>query len=151
MCSIIFLYRPASTPHIYSFIYHTTLLNRCIYQSAAVSAVRHAYEYHRRRSGRFFMVHHHTSSTTSTPPTTQRMRTTHIVDKYDIYTTLGPPTNSLRRSPTEYRCNKVSRKTLSVLLQWHYLFTVCPPLTTTAHPSTKWRCLRYYYNRLGCG
>ena len=78
------------------------------------------------------------------------MRTTHIVDTYDIYTTLGPPTNSLWRSPTEYRCNKVSRKTLLVLLQWHYLFTVCPPLTTTTHHSTKWHCLHYYYNRLDC-
>ena len=29
VCFIIFLYRPASTPHIYSFI-HTTQFNRCI-------------------------------------------------------------------------------------------------------------------------
>ena len=42
------------------------------------------------------------------------MRPIHIVDTYDVYTTLGPPMNSLRRSPTEYRCNKVSRKTLLV-------------------------------------
>jgi len=39
---------------------------------------------------------------------------THIIDTYDVYTTLGPPMNSLRRSPTEYRCNEVSRKTLLV-------------------------------------
>ena len=113
MCFIIFLYRPASTPHIYSFI-HTTLLNRCIRlrKSRRTSRVR----YHRRRSGRFFLkVHHHTSSTTSTLPTTPRMQPTHIVDTYDVYTTLGPPPNSLRRSPKAYRCNKYQEKPCYVI------------------------------------
>ena len=113
VCFIIFLYRPASTPHIYSFI-HTTLLNRCIRlrKSRRTSHVR----YHRRRSGRFFfMVHHHPSTTSTRAPSSPRTRPTHIDDTYDVYTTLGPPPNSLRRSPKAYRCNKYQEKPCYVI------------------------------------
>lgn len=58
------------------------------------------------------MVHHHPSTTSTRAPSSPRTRPTHIDDTYDGYTTLGPPPNSLRRSPKAYRCNKISRKTL---------------------------------------
>ena len=84
---------------------HTTLLNRG-YQTAVVSA------YVMRAllstpKWPFFMVHHHPSTTSTRAPSSPRMRPTHIVDTYDIYSSLGPPTNSLRRSPTEYCCNDI--------------------------------------------
>ena len=86
-----------------------------MYQSAAVSAVCHVYEYHRRRSGRFFMVHHHPTTTSTRAPSSPRTRPTHIDDTYDVYTTLGPPPNSLRRSPKAYRCNKYQEKPCYVI------------------------------------
>ena len=126
VCFIIFLYRPASTPHIYSFI-HTTQFNRCIGLRLRQS----------RRHGMctniidvevavFFMVHHIPSST-STLPTSLITRPTHIADRYDMDTSLVslvPPPNSLRRSPTAYRCNKYQEKPY-ILLQRHYI--IAPP------------------------
>lgn len=135
MCFIIFLYHPASTPHIYSFI-HTTLLSRCIRlrQSRRTSRVR----YHRRRSGRFFfMVHHHPSTTSTRAPSSPRTRPTHIDDTYDVYTTLGPPPNSLRRSPKAYRCNKYQEKPCYVIATTLSLHQMCPQSTIAAHPSSK--------------
>ena len=74
----------------------------------------------------FFMVHHIPSST-STLPTSLITRPTHIADRYDIDTSLVslvPPPNSLRRSPTAYRCNKYQEKPY-ILLQRHYI--IAPP------------------------
>ena len=62
MCAL--LYSSIALPQLHNLLLYLSChsIKRCIYQSAAVLAVRRAYEYHRHRSGRFFfMVHHHTS------------------------------------------------------------------------------------------
>ena len=88
---------------------------------------------------------HHIPSSTSTLPTSPITRPTHIADRYDIDTSLVslvPPPNSLRRSPTAYRCNKYQEKPY-ILLQRHYRSSVRPLSTTTTDIGRR-RRLRYY-------
>jgi len=63
----------------------------------------------------FFYGAHHPSTTSTRAPSSPRTRPTHIDDTYDVYTTLGPPPNSLRRSPKAYRCNKYQEKPCYVI------------------------------------
>ena len=86
-----------------------------MHQTAAVSAyVTHALS-STSKWPFFFMVHHHPTTTSTRAPSSPRTRPTHIDDTYDVCTTLGPPPNSLRRSPKAYRCNKYQEKPCYVI------------------------------------